>query len=300
MSRLAFPFRFQWYASGGVIMTRTANALTKFGRTTNPTELEQLFGPPAVLTGAEAKRHRQIFRAFAQVVKPRDIIEWIYIWDLADYRTEIQRLQRLMPRLIQEARKARLQQRAMGIMRQTAQEKRWVSGGTDPELKAEIKNLKCKPEEVNAQVERLKAARIEEIQSEHRKAIQELTDEYEGDADDAASFGAWIGDYERADQCLVIAQKKYDQTLRQLDEYRGGLAERLRRADNTIIEGEFQEDTVQERQGSGPESACAVMLPIDDTTVATATGPNEPVAAAPAIAAGSTGRRPRRRPADAA
>ena len=41
------------------------------------------------------------------------------------------------------------------------------------------------------------------------------------------SFGAWIENYERADQCLVVAQKKYDQTLRQLDEYRGGLAERL-------------------------------------------------------------------------
>jgi hypothetical protein len=285
---------------GGVIMTRKANALTKFGSTTDPADLEPLFGPPAVLTGEEAKRYRQIFQAFARMVKPRDIIEWIYIWDLADYRTEIQRLQRLMPRLIQEAHKARLQQRAKGITWDTAQEKRWVLNGTDPELKAEIKNLKCKPEEVEAQVEKLKAARIEKIELKHQVAIEELTDEYEGDADDAASFGAWIEDYERADQCLVVAQKKYDQTLRQLDEYRGGLAERLRRVDDTIIEGEFQEDTVQERQGSGPESACAAMLPIDDTTVATATGPNEPVAAAPAIAAGSAGRRPRRRPADAA
>jgi len=270
---------------GGVIMTRKANALTKFGSTTDPTDLEQLFGPPPVLTGAEAQRHRQIFRAFAQVVKPRDIIEWIYIWDLADYRTEIQRLQRLMPRLIQEARKARLQQRAKGITWDTGDEKRLVRAGIDPELKAEINNLKCKPEEVEAQIERLKAARIEKIQSKHRKAIQELTDEYEGDANGAASFGAWIENYERADQCLVVAQKKYDQTLRQLDEYRGGLAERLRRADHTIIEGEFQEDTVQERQGPAPESASTAVFPVEDATVAVA---------------GSAGRRPRRRPADAA
>ena len=266
-------------------MTRKANALTKFGRTTDPTDLEQLFGPPPVLTGAEAQRHRQIFRAFAQLVEPRDIIEWIYIWDLADYRTEIQRLQRLMPRLIQEAHKARLQQRAKGITWDTGDEKRLVRDGIDPELKAEIKNLKCKPEEVEAQIERLKAARIEEIQSKHRKTIQELTDEYEGDANGAASFGAWIENYERADQCLVVAQKKYDQTLRQLDEYRGGLAERLRRPNDTIIEGEFQEDTVQERQGPAPESASTAVFPVEDATVA---------------AAGSAGRRPRRRPADAA
>src|SRR6266702_2823110 len=82
-----------------------------------------------------------------------------------------------------------------------------------------------------------------------------------------------------------VAQKKYDQTLRQLDEYRGGLAERLRRADDTIIEGEFQEDTVQERQGPAPESASTAVFPVEGATVAVA---------------GSAGRRPRRRPADAA
>src|SRR5439155_8723648 len=134
---------------------------TNLCSTTDPAELEQLFGPPAVLTGEEAKRYRQILRAFAQVAKPRDIIEWIYLSDLAYYRTEIQRLQRVMPALIQNAHKAYLERRAIPLALDIGDKQYRVREGLDDELKAEMKNLKCKPEEVDAQIEALKAVRIE-------------------------------------------------------------------------------------------------------------------------------------------
>lgn len=266
-------------------MTRKATALTKFDSTADPADLEQLFGPPSILTDGEAKRHRQIFRALAQLVEPRDVIEWMLCWDLAASRTELQRLQRLLSRIIQKAHEAYLERRAIPLALDAGDKERRVRDGLDAELKAEIKNLKCKPEEVKAQIEALKAVRIAKIRSEHRKAIQELTEEHAADTDCAASFGAWIDDYERANKCLGLEQKKYDQTSRQLEDYRGGLAERLRRANDMIIEGEFQEDIVEERRPPAAELASVAPVPVDDETAAAAASPNGLVGAAPATVA---------------
>jgi hypothetical protein len=236
-------------------MTIAVNALTNLGSTTDPADLEQLFGPPPGFTGEETKRHRRIFRASAQVVKPRDYFEWTDLWDLAHWRITIQRLQRVIAGLPKEAHKAHCERRALAIVLDAGSKKNWARAGLDAELEAEIKNLKCKPEEVEAQraklkaaSEKLKAERIDKIEADERKALQVLTAEYAADTDCAASFGTWIDDYERANKCLEFAQKQYDQTLRQLEQYRSGLGELLRRANDTVIEGEFQEDIVEERQ----------------------------------------------------
>jgi hypothetical protein len=270
-------------------MTIAVNALTNLGSTTDPAELEQLFGPPAVFTGEEAKRHRQILRALAQVMKPRNVMEWGYLLDLAHDRIESQRLQRVIAGLTKAAQKAIFERRAVAIVMDAATKKEWARARVDTELKAEIKNLKCKPEEVEAQSAKLKAAsqklkaeRIDKIEADERKALQVLTAEYAADTDCAVSFGAWIGDYERANKCLEFAQKQYDQTLRRLEQYRSGLGEMLRRANDTVIEGEFQEDIVEERQTAAPELASAAAVPVDDEMTAAAANLNGLAGAAPA------------------
>ena len=110
-------------------MTRKATALTKFDSTADPADLEQLFGPPSILTDGEAKRHRQIFRALAQLVEPRDVIEWMLIWDLAASRTELQRLQRLLSRIIQKAHEAYLERRAIPLALDAGDKERRVLDG---------------------------------------------------------------------------------------------------------------------------------------------------------------------------
>jgi len=273
-------------------MTIAVNALTNFGSTTDPADLEQLFGPPPAFTGEEIKRHRQIFRAFAQVVKPRDPIEWMYLWDLSYYRTQIQRVQHVIAGLPKEAHKANRERRALAIVLDAESKKQWARTGVDAELEAEIKNLKCKPEEVEGQSaklkaasEKLKAERIDKIEADERKALQVLTAEYAADTDCAASFGTWIDDYERANKCLEFAQKQYDQTLCRLEQYRSGLGEMLRRANDTVIEGEFQEDIVEERQTAAPEVASAAAVPVDDEMTAAAANLNGLAGATPATVA---------------
>jgi hypothetical protein len=167
--------------------------------------------------------------------------------------------------------------------------KNWARAGLDAELEAEIKNLKCKPEEVEAQSEKLKAAsekrkaeRIDKIEADERKALQVLTAEYAADTDCAASFGTWIDNYERANKCLEFAQKQYDQTRRRLEQYRSGLGELLRRANDTVIEAEFQEDIVDERPTAAPELASTAAVPVDAEMAAAAANLNGLAGAAPA------------------
>jgi hypothetical protein len=93
-------------------MTRAVNALTNLGSTTDPADLEQLFGPPPAFTAEETQRHRRIFRAFAQVVKPGDYFEWADLWDLAYWRIAIQRVQRVIAGFPKEAHKAHCERRA--------------------------------------------------------------------------------------------------------------------------------------------------------------------------------------------
>jgi hypothetical protein len=278
-------------------MTIAVNALTNLGSITDPADLEQLFGPPPAFTSEETKRHRQIFRAFAQVVKPRDYFERADLWDLAHWRIEIQRAQRVIAGLPKEAHKANRERRALAIVLDAASKKEWARAAADAELEAEIKNLKCKPEEVEAQSaklkaasEKLKAERIDKIEADERKALQVLTAEYAADTDCVASFGTWIDNYERANKCLEFAQKQYDQTRRRLEQYRSGLGELLRRVNDTVIEGEFQEDIVEERETAAPEVASAAAVAVDAERAAATASPNGLAGAAPATAAALPGR----------
>src|ERR1700716_3529650 len=68
-----------------------------------PDEIWDLLGEPPVHTEEERIAFEMILRRFVQAVHPRDIVEWIFVWDLTVYRAAIQWLQRLKTRLIQQA-----------------------------------------------------------------------------------------------------------------------------------------------------------------------------------------------------
>jgi hypothetical protein len=139
------------------------------------------------------------------------------------------------------------------------------------ELADKIKQLKGgEPGQVKAETERLTseskkmiAALVEKIKVESEGKFAEYQQTLEVDENDAESFGAWIGNYERADRVLIAAEKKFKETLRELDDYRQGLGELLRRADDLIIDGEFQEDVTgaAEIESQVPAAVPPVVLP---------------------------------------
>src|SRR5260370_1193579 len=85
------------------------NSLTPRGNTVIPPEILDLFGPPPVITAAEAKMHETIFRRFAHTVQPCDAIEWVFVRDAADIQVEIQRYRRFKTDFFLQARRELLE-----------------------------------------------------------------------------------------------------------------------------------------------------------------------------------------------
>src|SRR5262249_55613086 len=65
-----------------------------------PVEIRIALGIAPVLTGKELYQHELMFKTFAQLVKPRDFVEWIFV-RVADNRVEALRLKRLNIRLVE-------------------------------------------------------------------------------------------------------------------------------------------------------------------------------------------------------
>jgi hypothetical protein len=222
----------------------TALSTTDFN---TPDESVNLFGNPPVLTEGEAQMHDGIFELFDQTVKPRDFIESAYVRDLADHRIEIQRFRRLKMRLVEWAHNRQLQLNAKRIGELCVVEIQNARASGAVKLAAKIKNLKGEPDEIKAETERLEAeskvaiqAQIDKIRAETLKKAEE--NETAVEEAEPILFDAWIGSYERADRCLIAAEKKFKETLRDLEDYRNGLGELLRQAEADIVDADFEED----------------------------------------------------------
>jgi Prion-inhibition and propagation len=232
------------------MLESTALSTTDFN---TPDESVRLFGNPPVLTEGEAQTHDGIFELFDQTVKPRDFIESAYVRDLADHRIEIQRFRRLKTRLVEWAHNRQLQLKAKRIGELAVIEIQNARESGAAQLAAKIKNLKGEPDEIKAETERLEAESKVAIQAQMNKIRAESLKKVENNeaftVEDAEStlFDAWIESYERADRCLIAAEKKFKETLRDLEDYRNGLGELLRQAEADIVDADFEETPKEDR-----------------------------------------------------
>jgi hypothetical protein len=207
-----------------------------------------ILGPPPALTPEAAKMHTLILWAFAETIKPRDMIEWIYVRDCADYQSEIIWLRGLKIRIVKKPNKdlsVSENNKLLSAGKVRAQSHRDKAAA---ELASKIKELKGEPDEVKEQTVRLEAeakvnldAAIEKIDIETLKEVQEQNLIIESEINDADSLNAWIGPYEQAEERLQIAEQKFEDTLRRLDEYKHGMGERLRKVSNAILTEDFYE-----------------------------------------------------------
>ena len=51
-------------------------------------EVQALFGPPPLIPGEDARAYETLLLAVAQAVEPKDVIEWLYVKDVADFTWE--------------------------------------------------------------------------------------------------------------------------------------------------------------------------------------------------------------------
>jgi hypothetical protein len=216
-----------------------------------PVEIRVALGKAPVFTTKELRQHELMFKTFAQLVKPRDFVEWIFVRECADNRVEALRLKRLNIRLVQTPLINHLTvccrelASADKVKIEKLREKR------SAELASKIKELKGTSAQVEAETARLQAEanekfrlEIEEIKFENHKRFKEQQEPIiKEELTDADFFDEWIGPYERVSKRIAILDENFASLLEQLDQWRhGGLGERLRKAASDIIEGECKEE----------------------------------------------------------
>jgi tellurite resistance protein len=254
-----------------------------------PDEIEELFGDPPVLTLGELVMHEAIVLRYAKAVKPRDFVEWCFVRDLTDHRVESQRFRRLKARLELQAHTDKLQEQANAITHSGIQRIRNVREAGAAELADKIKQLRGEPDEIKAETEKLKTeseknlkTQCDAIQTDARKQAEENERAFSVEESSAAEFAKWIGKYQEADRCLIAAERKYKETLRDIEDYRRGLGELLRQADDQIIDGEFEEDvnSTQETQPEVPALRLAAVPPVKELPEVAQAPTTAPVAVA--------------------
>jgi hypothetical protein len=59
-----------------------------------PAGIQALFGKPPLLRSEDPKLYWQLINHLIQAIKPKDVIDWLWMKDIADYGWEVFRLQR--------------------------------------------------------------------------------------------------------------------------------------------------------------------------------------------------------------
>jgi hypothetical protein len=69
--------------------------IVKDGIASVPEEIKQLWGSPPILPSEDRENYYRLAAHLAGTVKPRDIIEWLWVKDILDLTWDIQRLRRI-------------------------------------------------------------------------------------------------------------------------------------------------------------------------------------------------------------
>jgi hypothetical protein len=177
-----------------------------------PADLQPLFDDPPVLSTENSSQYRSLLDQIAKCVKPKDVIEWLWVRDIVDLSWEIQRLRRFKALFIERARQniSDCAEDGGGPIRPILVIR---SSALDPPIEKQIE---------------------EQTKTKRRKA--KFTE-----SDSAGGFQACISDYQCVDRLLAAAEVRRNEALHEIELRRDSLARRLRRATDEIIDAEFNE-----------------------------------------------------------
>src|SRR5215468_8356897 len=135
-----------------------------------PVEIRIALGKAPVLTGKELYQHELMFKTFAQLVKLRDFVEWIFVRECADNRVEALRLKRLNIRIVQTPLRNHLIVCWKGFASADKVTIEKLREKRSAELASKIKELKGTSAQVEAETARLHA----EANEKFRLEIEEI------------------------------------------------------------------------------------------------------------------------------
>jgi hypothetical protein len=186
----------------GTLITQTATPI--------PDDVLRLLGDPPLLSNEDPEVYAELISQVAQAVRPRHVLEWIWVREFADYTWEALRLRRFKALLIERERQRRIE-----AIR---------SEKNEPYLRAitgEFGLMTGELEEVKPK-RRRKKPRIAELETE-RGAV--------------SSFQDALPACERLEKLLASLELKRHMLLRDAPYYREGLAHLLEGAVDKVIDG---------------------------------------------------------------
>jgi hypothetical protein len=169
----------------------------------------RLFSKPPLLITESAEDFASLNAAFAQAIKPRDIVERMYVDDIAALSWEILRFRRCKVAIINAAFKGALED-LLGRLIGTPD---WVS------LRALIENWFSEPEA--------------------KKEVSQLLAEYHLDesAVEAEAIRSRSAELELLDRMLTSLEARRNRALRCVADYQDRFAKQLREVSDRVIEG---------------------------------------------------------------
>ncbi len=188
-----------------------------------PGDILSLFGDPPVLSTEDRKIYSDLFCRVAQAVKPKNMIEWIWIKDIVDLSWDIRRLRRYKAQLIEIERRSRLDV-----------------------IELDEETAKLTPEQRPRPFPQLfppsSPSKVYKQHQERKKT------ELHAERGSVMAFLAVIPNYERIDRLLVSAELRRNAVLRDIQFYRESLAHLLRDSTDKIIDAEYEEAPVAAEQ----------------------------------------------------
>jgi hypothetical protein len=165
-----------------------------------PADIEALFGDPPLLSTEDPARYRDMLDRFAESIAPRNIIEWLWVKDVADLSWEIPRLRRYRALMIERERESKNAE--IDYAREHANER--------------------------SLMDRLRRPQIEALRNAPR---------LDTEADSASLLILqYLGTYETVDKLLMSAELRRDRILRELDFRRERIAPLLRKKSDELID----------------------------------------------------------------
>jgi hypothetical protein len=160
-----------------------------------PADIQALFGDPPLLSTEDPARYRDMLDRFAECIAPRNIIEWLWVKDVADLSWEILRLRRYRTLMIERRRES------------DARIEYAPEHADDPEVYDILEQIEA-----------------------HRNAPTLDTE-----AESARLLIYYLPKYETIDKLLMAAELRRDRILRELDFRRERIAPLLRKISDEVI-----------------------------------------------------------------
>jgi hypothetical protein len=191
----------------------------------NSVQFENFFGPPPVLSTESAEVYKAILSFCSDSVKPKNFIEHLLVRDVVDASWEIRRYVAHKTLMIDRKYRNRIEYLA----------RRAKEVAENPDA------IRLRKDAKESLTELDRAYELEFAAEATLHDVTKIIKREPVDLDHARALEEGIEIYEKLDRLLNAAIARRDNALSQLERYRNGLGQHLRRVSDGIIDAEFSE-----------------------------------------------------------